>query len=289
MSKLIKYLLIIIGICASLYLSFLQTNNNTDIAQMIFFDIGQGDSILIITPENEKILIDGGPGNYLINEIGKHLSFYDNYIDVMILTHAHDDHVSGLNEILKRYDIGLILYPGDIDYGAESYLTWLGLIKENELNLQSVDAGVIYNFSSSTLEILYPFVSYDGRSVDDVNATSIVAKFCYIEVCLMLTGDATATVEQSILESGQIVAADILKVAHHGSQYSNTEAWLQAVNSGVAIIQSGLDNKFNHPHLRVIKRLNRLGIEVLRNDLLGEIIIATDGEDYWLNQLVSHY
>ena len=282
MSKLPKYLLVVIGICISLYLSFLQVGASEDIAQIIFFDIGQGDSILIITPDNKKILIDGGPGNYLINEIGKHLPFYDNYIDVMILTHAHDDHVSGLNEILRRYDVGRILYSGRVDYKAESYIAWLELIQEKELDLQSTIMGDVYNFSSSTLEVLHPFENYDGQKVDDINNTSVVTRYCYIEVCIMLTGDATEEAEELILASGQDVSADILKLAHHGSHYSNTKAWFEAVKPDVAVIQSGVDNSYNHPHLRIIKRLGRMGIEVLRNDLLGEIILETDGYNYWV-------
>ena len=281
MSKQIKYTLIIIGIGASLGVAILNVGNARGVAQIIFFDIGQGDSIMIITPDNKRILIDGGPGNFLISEIGRYLPFYDRYIDIMILTHAHDDHVSGLNEVLKRYDVGLILYPGDIDYNAESYLSWLELIEERGLNLQSTIAGDVYNFASSTLEVLYPFEPYSGQKVDDVNGTSVVVKYCYIEVCALFTGDATTEVEESILISGQDVSADILKLAHHGSQYSNTEVWLQAVAANLVVIQSGVDNKFNHPHLRIIKRLGRMGVDVLRNDLLGEIIVETNGYDYW--------
>ena len=201
----------------------------------------------------------------------------------MILTHAHDDHVSGLNEVLRRYKVGMILYPGNIQYYAPSYLNLLNIIDENELNLTTTKAGDIYNFSSSRLEILYPFVVYSGEEVDDVNDTSVVARYCYIEICVLLTGDAPVVVEEEIIASGQNIKAKVLKMAHHGSQYSNSEEWLLAVNPETAIIQSGEGNSFNHPHLRILKRLKRLGINILRNDILGEIIVKTDGLKYWIN------
>ncbi|MFW0862533.1 MAG: ComEC/Rec2 family competence protein [Candidatus Komeilibacteria bacterium] len=281
MKKYRKYIFVIIGIALSLIIVYLQTDTD-NIAKIVFLDIGQGDAILIITPDKERILIDGGPGNYLISKLGPYLSFYDKSIDLMILTHAHDDHVSGLNEVLKRYSVNLILFPGYIDYMAASYLEWLQLIEDNSFTLESTIAGDIYTFKNSSLEIVYPFEEYVGQKADDVNDTSVVAKYCYIEVCVLLTGDATIDVEEKILVSGQDVSADILKVAHHGSQYSNSEDWLKAVNASTAVIQSGVDNKFKHPHLRIIKRLEKLGIRILRNDNLGDIVINTDGYNYWL-------
>lgn len=281
--KLLKYIVIAVGIVLGVYVSYLQININDNIARIIFFDIGQGDAILIITPEKEKILIDGGPGNVLITKIGKYLPFYNPYIDLIILTHAHDDHVSGLNEVLRRYKVGKILYPGNIQYYAPSYLNWLNIIHENELNLTTTKTGDVYNFSSSSLEILYPFEVYNGEMVEDVNDTSVVARYCYIEICVLLTGDAPIAVEEEIIASRQNIGAKVLKMAHHGSQYSNSEEWLTAVNPEAAIIQSGEGNSFNHPHLRILKRLKRLGINILRNDILGEIVVKTDGLNYWIN------
>jgi len=282
MQKYEKYIFTIIGIALSLLIIYLQISSGSSIAKIIFLDIGQGDAILIITPEKEKILIDGGPGNFLISELGPYLPFYDRDIDLMILTHAHDDHVSGLNEVLSRYPVNLILFPGYIDYMAASYIEWLKIIDDNNLNLNAAVTGDIYNFENSGLEILYPFEEYKGEKVDDVNDTSVVAKYCYISVCVLLTGDASLDVEEKIIASKQDIKADILKVAHHGSQYSNSEEWLKDVNPSTAVIQSGVDNKFNHPHLRIIKRLERLGVRILRNDNLGDIIINTDGYNYWL-------
>lgn len=282
MLKSSKYIFIILGVALGLFLTFVQIKGEGDIAKIVFFDIGQGDAILIVTPDNTRILIDGGPGNYLINELGSHLSFYDRHIDIMILTHAHDDHVSGLNEVLNRYKVDLVLFPGFIDYNAESYIEWLRIIEEKGVPLQSTTVGDVYTFTNSSLEILYPFEAYTGQKIKDVNDTSVVAKYCYIDICTLLTGDATTEVEEEILHLGLDIQSDILKSAHHGSQYSNSENWLFGVNPSTVIIQSGLDNRFNHPHLRIIKRLGRMGIRILRNDELGEIILKTNGYNYWV-------
>ena len=282
MKKILKFTLLIISIIAGLYLVFINTNNNEGLAKMVFFDIGQGDAILIITPDKTKILIDGGPGNFLISELGRYLPFYDKKIDIMILTHAHDDHVAGLNEVLKRYQVDLILYPGPIDYYSQSYLEWLDIIQDKSLNLQTTKAGDLYQFSGSSLEILYPYVNFIGQKVEDINATSVVSRYCYLDICVMLTGDTISEVEQEIILHENDLSAQILKAAHHGSQYSNSEEWLEAVNPDWVIIQSGEGNSFNHPHLRILKRLARFNMEVFRNDELGEIVIITDGQNYWL-------
>jgi beta-lactamase superfamily II metal-dependent hydrolase len=98
----------------------------------------------------------------------------------------------------------------------------------------------------------------------------------------LLTGDATAEVEEQLLSRGVDVGAEILKIGHHGSQYSSTEDFLKAVNPAVVVIQSGVDNDFGHPHLRTLKKLQRLGAQVLRTDQLGSITIQTDGHTWWL-------
>lgn len=282
--KVIKYLLIVLFLLVGLFGLYQQSRSSDNLAEIIFFDIGQGDSIMIITPDKQKILIDGGPGNYLISQIGRYLPFYDQTIDIMISTHAHDDHVSGLVEILKRYPVNLILYPGRIDYRASSYLEWLRIVQIKSLNLQATHSGNIYKFNNSTLTILYPFEIFHGQKIDDVNSSSVVSRYCYIQVCVLLTGDMTANVERQLLLSDQDVKAQILKVSHHGSQYSSTDDFLQAVNPKTVIIQSGTGNRYNHPHLRILKKFKRLGMKVLRNDLLGEITIQTDGYNYWLKQ-----
>jgi len=282
--SILKYVSICLSILSFLLLSiyFSQASEN-DLVEIIFFDIGQGDAILIRTISGNKVLIDGGPENYLIGQIGKELTFYDKFIDLVILTHAHDDHVSGLNEILQRYEVGQVLFPGLVDYYEPAYKEWLSIIEQKDINLQATKAGEVYKFDDgSYLEILYPFVSYQGELVEDVNDTSVISRFCYVEVCVLLTGDATAQVEEELLISGQDLSAEILKLGHHGSQYSSSEEFLVAVDPEVAVIQSGVGNSFNHPHLRILKRLARLGIEVLRNDQLGQIVIQTDGYDWWL-------
>lgn len=285
--KVIKYSALFVIIILSLF-SYYYIENKDILARIIFFDVGQGDAILIITPSNKTILIDGGPDNKWISQLGEHLPFYQRKIDIMILTHAHADHVVGLVEVLKRYQVELILYPGPIEYHSTPYLEWLKIIEERSLNLQTTKQGDIFDFNdNSYLETIYPFEGYLGQKVDDVNNTSVVNKYCYLEICFLLTGDATKEVEEELLNEGHDLSSNILKVGHHGSHYSSTDEFLEAIHSSTAVIQVGVDNSFNHPHLRTIKKLDRAGINILRTDQIGKIMISTDGYSYWQNDNLS--
>ncbi|MFH1667705.1 MAG: MBL fold metallo-hydrolase [Candidatus Komeilibacteria bacterium] len=285
--KMIKYASLFALIIISL-LFYYQLEQNDQVAKVVFFDVGQGDAILIITPTKKTILIDGGPDNAWLPQLGEQLPFYQRKIDLMILTHAHADHVVGLVEVLKRYQVDLILYPGSIEYYSTPYLEWLKLIEENSLNLQTTIQGDYYDFNdNSYLKTIYPFTEYTGQKVSDVNNTSVVNQYCYLAVCILLTGDLAAEGESEIIASKQNIQSAILKVEHHGSHYSSTDEFLEAINPQEAIIQVGLDNSFNHPHLRTLKKLTRMGIKIRRTDQDGMIIFYTDGQNYWFEPTLS--
>ncbi|OIO46448.1 MAG: hypothetical protein AUJ28_02510 [Parcubacteria group bacterium CG1_02_37_51] len=284
---MIKYASLFAMIIISL-LFYYQLEQNDQVAKVVFFDVGQGDAILITTPAKKTILIDGGPDNAWLPQLGEQLPFYQRKIDLMILTHAHADHVVGLVEVLKRYRVDLILYPGSIDYDSTPYLEWLKVIEENSLNLQTTKQGDYYDFNDhSFLLTLYPLIEYNGQKVDDVNNTSVINQYCFLEICFLLTGDATAESEVEMIASGQDMHSEVLKVGHHGSHYSSTEEFLAAVAPQEAIIQVGQDNSFNHPHPRTLKKLIRMNIKIRRTDQDGMIIFYTDGQNYWLEPTLS--
>jgi competence protein ComEC len=280
-SKTKKLLLFISGllvICIVLFLLVWQQESKN--LEVIFFDIGQGDSIFIKTPSHHTILIDGGPDSSVLAKVGRALPFYDHTIDVMILTHAHSDHVVGLVDVLKRYEVGLVLYT-DVDHTSSDFIEWRDLIEEDDINYKIAMAGQEYEFGQASLEILYPFEYVGDQEFKDLNDSSIIVRLEYQDTSFLLTGDASVVVEEELLNNYQDVelCSDVLKVGHHGSKYSSLLEFLQAVDPLLAVIQSGEGNKFGHPHRLVLKRLGGLGIEVLRNDEMGDIRMVSDGKE----------
>ncbi|MCR4280682.1 MAG: MBL fold metallo-hydrolase [Candidatus Komeilibacteria bacterium] len=279
-SQNIKRGRLIIGVLAILIIAIFNTSaRNAAVARWVFFDVGQGDGILIITPGGEQILIDGGPNNKIVTDMGSYFPFYDHTIELMILSHAHADHTIGLVEVAKRYHIKEALYPGDIENQSAFYTAWLA-------EIQSVGraalAGQTYSFADgSRLEILHPLKTPAARPTD-LNDTSVVARYCYLEVCLLLTGDLPQAGEKELMRQGLKLKADILKVGHHGSRDSSGEDFIEAVKPLAAVIQSGTGNSYGHPHAELLQRLLSHDIKILRNDESGVIEIVTDGYRWWL-------
>ncbi len=268
--------------------------------EVVFLDIGQGDAILIKTPYGQNILIDGGPDNTVIKRLAENFSWWDKKIDLMILTHPHDDHVSGLIDVIKRYKVEKILYTGVV-HSSPDYLAWLELIRDRKIPLTIIDRPQIIEFGENCeLQIIYPHESLLGKEVSNLNNSSIVAKLVYGQTKFLLAGDIELEVEQELLNltphrrqgfggqaspspfkgEGNLIdlSAQVFKANHHGSDTSNSTEFLQAVQPEIVVIQVGADNNFGHPSRRVIKRLERIGAQVFRNDLDGTVRVVSDGE-----------
>lgn len=282
-SKLYKILLIL-GIAIALLAIpiFSLSYNPPQELEVNFLDIGQGDAILIKTPFGQNILIDGGPGNTIIKRLSENLAFWDKRIDLMILTHPHDDHVTGLIEIIKRYRVKRILYTGVV-HSAPNYLAWLETVKERKIPLVIIDRPQTIKLGKECyLDILYPKESLLGREVGNLNNTSMVVKLVCKGNKFLFMGDAEIEAEEELLNNNVDLSVDVLKVGHHGSDTSSDQEFLRIVAPKIAVIQVGKDNDFGHPSRRVIKRLERIGAEIFRNDLEGTIKIVSKGEEIFV-------
>ena len=281
-SKLYKILLIL-GIATILVAIplFWLTYNAPKILEVDFLDVGQGDAILIKTPSGLNILIDGGPDKTVIKRLGENLPWWDKQIDLIILTHPHDDHATGLIDVLKRYQVKKILYTG-VAHNAPNYLAWLKLVRDQKVPMVIIDKEQTIDLGrGAKLEILYPVASFLGKTADDLNDSSIVAKLIFGQSNLLLTGDAGLEVEKILLAGGADLSADVLKIGHHGSEYSTSEGFLEKVKPMMAVIEVGKDNQFGHPNLRIIKRLERAGAKIYRTDLDGTVRLLSDGIRIW--------
>ncbi|MCK4539978.1 MBL fold metallo-hydrolase [Candidatus Parcubacteria bacterium] len=270
--KLYKILIIlaIIGIFLALpvFWMTLSAENKLEVA---FLDIGQGDASLIKTPFGQNILIDGGQDYKIIERLEEELPWWDTTIDLMILTHPHNDHVAGLIPVLERYKVNKIFYTGVV-HTAPSYLEWLKLIREKNIPLIIIDRPQKIIFGNSCfLDIIYPRKSLLGKSVNNLNNTSIIAELDCENRTVLFMGDAETEVEEELIKTGDLGSVEILKVGHHGSNTSSNREFLQLVNPQKAVISVGKDNKFGHPSRRIIKRLEKMGVEILRTDLDGTI------------------
>lgn len=280
MSKKV-YIILIIGIALILIAIpiFVASYNQDKNLEVDYLDVGQGDAILIKTSAGQNILIDGGPDNIIIERLSENLPWWDKQIDLMILTHPHDDHVNGLINVIKRFDVKKILYTGVV-HTSPSYLEWLELIKEKHISLYIIENQQIINLGEDCkIEILYPFESLSGQVVNNLNNSSIVMKLIYRNNSFLFTGDIEAEIENFLLEKDLDLEADVFKAGHHGSDTSNTEEFLQAVQPAFAVIQVGQKNDFGHPSRRTLKRLERLGTKIFRNDIDGTVRFFSNGYD----------
>jgi len=278
--KIIIVLVVFILALGLLIFLFYRTDGKQGL-EIIFFDVGQGDSIFIQTPTNQQILIDGGPDTSVVSKIGEQLDFYDHHLDLVVLTHPHADHIMGLIEVLKRYEVDYVMY-NDLDVDYDYYQEWESIIDEKGIQILDPVEHSQVDFGEVNFEVIYPFEEI-GSEPDDLNDTSIVLRLEYQDFTSLFIGDATTEVEEEIVKHGDEIKSDVLKIGHHGSKYSSSFDWLEIVDPHYAVIQSGEDNKYNHPHKLTINKLTGMGMEILRNDEIGDIRMIYDNGKLLIN------
>jgi competence protein ComEC len=249
-----------------------------------FLDIGQGDAILITTPSGQQVLIDGGPSpTALTSALGKEMPFWDRSLDLLVMTHPDADHITGLVEVLDRYEVNGWLDNGRPDDDA-TYAECMVRIEEARVPRHSVRVGDRLDLGGGiVLEVLHPPLQLMTGTDADGNNNSIVLRLTWEEAQFLLTGDIEAEAEHLLLGSGLPLSASVLKVAHHGSGGSSGAKFLAAVDPVYAVISVGADNRFGHPNEAVLERLAGLGdVTVLRTDQEGTIEFTTDGQQLWV-------
>jgi competence protein ComEC len=249
-----------------------------------FLDVGQGDAIFVTLPQGRQILVDGGPSpTALASALGHQMPFWDRSIDVVVMTHPDSDHITGLVDVLDRYQVGGWLdngRAGDDDLYAEC----LARLAGSHLSARAVHSGDRLDLGDGlALEVVHPPLEPPSGSWSGTNNDSLVLRLVWGQSSFLLTGDLEAEAEQWLLRSGQALGSTVLKVAHHGSGGSSTAAFLAAVNPRYAVISVGADNRFGHPDPDVLQRLVGLGsTQVLRTDESGTVEFTTDGRQLWV-------
>lgn len=257
--------IIVIILLLSIGTSYIYKNIQKD-WYINFIDVGQGDSTLITTQFNKKILIDGGGSEFGSTfDVGEKtllpylLKKKIHKLDYVVISHFDSDHVGGILTILEELNVKQVLIPKQVEY-SENYNKFLDIIKKRNIKVKIVGEGNTINIDKNTyLDILWP----EEKQITDnvLNNNSLIVRLCYKNFKMLFTGDIEEIAEQKLLqkyENTEKLTADILKVAHHGSKSSSIAEFLEKVNPRIALIGVGKNNKFGHPNAGVLDRLNML-------------------------------
>jgi len=245
-----------------------------------FLDIGQGDSILIQTPHDRVVLIDGGPGTSITERLGEVTAFWMKTIDLIILTHPDLDHLEGLMEVIPRYQVKKILLTG-IAHESQLYWSFLELVQQQGIQIFLPDLEGDWQIDEGVfLDVISPDKTYTFAEVEHPNDTSIVVKLIYGHTSLLLPGDAEALQEKSMLLSDADLRSEFLKSGHHGSRTSSSLDFLRAVQAERVAIISGRENPFGHPHLETVLRYDDLGMEWSNTKDEGTMTFVSDGQTW---------
>jgi len=252
--------------------TFSNHNNSTNNSLIHFIDVGQGDSILIQV-NNKNILIDSVPNSSerkLETYLKKHKV---KKIDFFIVTHPHEDHIGGGDNILKKFSIDHIYSP-QIMSNNKDFIDLVAEIKKQNKKINIASEGVIIELGE---EAYLKFFSPEKKNYDNINNSSSVIKFTFRNTSFLLTGDSEKLIEDTLLSKDYALSSDVIKVSHHGSKTSSSKLFLSKVNPKYAVISCGIGNDYGHPDKLVLNRLNEMNMQIFRTDKDGHVIFYTDG------------
>ena len=244
--------------------------------QIHFIDVGQADASLILCGEH-TLLIDGGnvEDSSLIYSYLNKLGI--SYLDAVICTHAHEDHVGGLAGALNKADAGAVYAPVT-SYDSEAFENFKSATENQGLEISAPPVGDSIAIGDAVVEFLGPI-----REYSDTNNSSIVVRIIYEDTSFLFTGDAEYESELDILESGCTLKSTVLKVAHHGSDSSTSYVWLREIMPQYAVISVGAGNSYGHPSETVLSRLHDAETEIYRTDMHGTVICSSDGSSVFFS------
>lgn len=243
--------------------------------ELFFFDVGQGDSEMIRMPGNVKLLIDGGPDNQkALARIDDIAAWGDRYIDMVMVSHMELDHFGGLLDVIDRYDVGVFLYNGRLAE-TESAKQLMILLKKKGVPIVKLNENDCISYKDN--KIIIESGQAIGTKKNNANETALVARFIGGGIQALFTGDIGKATEAKLVANG-IGPIDILKVPHHGSKFSSTKEFLEAIHPKAAIIEVG-KNSYGHPTKEVLERLREAKIAVFRTDRDGMVyLVVEDGK-----------
>lgn len=261
----------------NVYVPFLDSGKSEvivydDNAVMTFFDVGQGDSILIQVKDID-ILIDAGEKEYGNDVVAKLKENNVDDIEFLVATHPHSDHIGGIATVIENFEIDYFVMPNK-EHTTKTFENMVDLVYENDIEvIFPYEGQMLFNEYGASLKVISPVVEDDN-----LNNHSICLKFDYGNTRGIFTGDAEAKIENMILDSGENIETDIYKVGHHGSVTSSSKDFVNVLKPQISIISCGENNDYGHPHSEVVERLNEVGSSTYITSELGDIKVVTDGD-----------
>jgi len=249
--------------------------------RVIFFNVGQGDAALINFSNGQKMLVDCGPDATVLSRLGAYLPFYDHVIDYLVVSHPDLDHYGGCIDVLKKYQVNNIIENGDQKFNDQYWQNRnLFANKERANRFVPTNKYTFWLLGGEKVEFFKTDEQYLLTKDNEGNNRSLVFRLSSVNNSFLFSGDAEVPLELALIKTFcpngvngcDVFQADYLKVGHHGSDSSSSEEWLEAVRPKFGIVSVG-KNKFGHPSLRVIRKLERINAELWRTDQRGDIVI----------------
>ena len=278
---------ILLGWSVALCLAVTITYSNEMITQPLkvsYLNIGQGDSVLIQTPDHHSLMIDGGPPTAnILSEVGAVMPFYRNHIDAIMATHPDQDHIGGLAAVIQKYSPNLFLWSG-VHSGTRSDVKLSDKVNESieKKKMISLLARrgmkiVLDRQNNIVLDIKFP--DRDTSTwIKKTNDASIVSRLTYGTTSFLFTGDSPINIEHYLVSKNWIEHTDILKVGHHGSKTSTSDEFIKALSPSYGIISVGSGNRYGHPTQEVLDVMKQNNVNILRTDKDGRVTMESDGE-----------
>lgn len=260
-----------------------------------FLDVGQGDSALVTFPDGKTLLIDGG-GRIKYRDDGDADAFEADVrgvgesvvseflwdrgysrIDHILATHADADHIQGLTDVAKNFQIGSAIF-GRTPLDDTDFAELAEVLRRRGIPIETIARGDRIEFGGAVVEVLYPAANNSAGSASE-NDSSVVLRIVYGNRAVLMTGDIERNAENSMILAGGSLKADVIKVPHHGSRTSSTQPFIDAVDAEYVVISVGRRSPFGHPHSDVVERWNAAGANVMTTGERGMISISTDGRD----------
>jgi competence protein ComEC len=267
---------------------------------VIFCNVGQGDAIFIRTPKGKKILVDGGPDQSVISCLSSHLPFWERTLNIIFLTHPHDDHMTGIYYVIDRYT-ALAFDTVDLSNTTSGYRMFINKLKQAYIPLNKIFAGDTFRTSDNVnLEVESPTRNYlhqispQGTIGESKEQGSLILHIAYGSFDVLLTGDSqaegleqavngTEETEETPLRQGYAGQVEVLQVPHHGSKTGLNKEIVDRLNPALAVISVGKNN-YGHPSKETLQLLINENIKVLRTDKSGDIEIVSDGKKWFVQK-----